>query len=154
MDDLRKIAQTSVKMILVTAGPFVLILFVAAEWIMRLFGPEFSQGANLLRILAVGQLINAATGSVGYLLMMSGHERDMRNIALGVGPLAVILALVLTPRLGATGAATATAIAVATQNIFAVYLVKRRLGFSTMAIWQRRSEEQTSELPSLMRISY
>src|SRR3546814_14263879 len=46
-------------MILVTAGPFVLILFVAAEWIMRLFGPEFSQGANLLRILAVGQFINA-----------------------------------------------------------------------------------------------
>lgn len=136
-EDLRRVAQTSVRMILAIAGPFVFALLVAAEWIMRLFGPEFSEGANLLRILAVGQFVNAATGSVGYLLMMSGHERDMRNVALGVGPLAVVLALLLTPRFGATGAATATAIAVATQNLVAVYLVKRRLGFSTMAIWQR-----------------
>jgi len=137
IEDLRRIAQSSVRIILALVTPVIAVLFFGADWIMRIFGPEFPEGANLLRILAIGQFVNAATGSVGYLLMMSGHERDSRNIALFIGPLAIGLALALTPVFGATGAATATAIAVASQNLLAGYFVKKRLGFSTMAIWQK-----------------
>ena len=46
---------------------------------MSLFGPEFRAGGPVLTILAAGQYVNVLTGSVGYLLMMTGNERLVRN---------------------------------------------------------------------------
>jgi O-antigen/teichoic acid export membrane protein len=103
---------------------------------MGLFGEEYVQAAHLLQILVVGQFINVITGSVGYLLNMSGHEKDMRNVVFFSGPLALGLGLFLTPIYGATGAAVATAIALASQNLIAVYMVKKRLGFNTLNLWK------------------
>ena len=84
---------------------------------MGLFGTEYSRSALLLVILALGQLVNVMTGSLGYLLSMSGHERDMRTIVLLSGPFAMLAALVLIPLYGVTGVAVATALAVAAQNL-------------------------------------
>ena len=80
--------------------------------------------------------MNVVTGSVGYLLSMSGHEKDLRNTVLISGPLAIIAAVALTPLWGATGSAIATALAVATQNLVAVFWVRKRLGFNTLAVWR------------------
>ena len=103
---------------------------------MGLFGAEFAAGGYLLRILAIGQFINVLSGSVGYLLMMSGHERDLRNITLVVGPLSLLLAIVLTNYFGVVGAALATAIGIGSQNLAAVWMVNRRLGFNTLLFWR------------------
>jgi O-antigen/teichoic acid export membrane protein len=111
-------------------------MLIFPSFLMRLFGAEFAEGAALLQILAVGQFINAITGSVGFLLIMSGHERDMRNVTLISGFSAMFLAWFLTAQFGIIGAATGTAIAVATQNLLAVYFVKKRLGFNTLAVWR------------------
>jgi len=99
------------------------------------FGEEYVQAAHLLQILIIGQFINVITGSVGYLLNMTGHEKDMRNVVFFSGPLALILGFVLTPLYGATGAAVATAIALASQNLLAVFMVKKRLGFNTLNLF-------------------
>lgn len=101
---------------------------------MWLFGEQFKSGANLLRIFALGQFVNVVTGCVGYLLSMSGHERDLRNVFFISGPMAIILALVLTPLYGVTGASVATAIALASQNLLAVGMVERRLGGSLLDV--------------------
>ena len=45
--------------------------------ILGLFGPEFVAARGLLRILAVGQAVNAATGLVGPFLIMVGRERTV-----------------------------------------------------------------------------
>ena len=137
IEDLRRVAQASVRIILVIVTPFIAVLLLVAWWVISLFGPDFREGDNLLRILALGQFANAATGSVGTLLMMTGHEKDFRNIALIAGPLAVVLAFVLTPLFGVVGAATATSIGLVAQIILAEYMVRKRLGFSTMEIWQK-----------------
>jgi Na+-driven multidrug efflux pump len=68
---------------------------------------------------------------------MSGHERDMRNITLVAGFIAVTLTLVLTKAYGVTGCAIATAVSLAFQNLAAVYYVKKRLGFNTLKFWQK-----------------
>ena len=68
---------------------------------------------------------------------MTGHERDMRNVVLFSGPLALLLQFVLTPIYGALGAAIATAIALASQNLLAVYMVKKRLGFNTLNLFRQ-----------------
>jgi O-antigen/teichoic acid export membrane protein len=122
---------------LLAAAPVVTLMVCFPHWLMWLFGDEFVAGAPLLRILAIGQFINVATGSVGYLLMMTGHEKDMRNSLLVVAPCSILLSLWLIPLYGATGAAVATALAIAGQNLLAVFWVRRRLGFNTLAIWRR-----------------
>lgn len=136
MAGLESLAILSVKLIGVLALPVIGVMLVFPNWLMGLFGEGFAGGSQLLQILAVGQFINAITGSVGYLLMMSGHERDMRNVTLISGSTALILTWLLTIGFGATGNAVGTAIAVATQNLLAVYFVKKRLGFNTLAVWR------------------
>jgi len=137
MEGLQSLAKTSVKLIGLLAMPVIAVMLVFPEFLMGLFGSGFTEGARLLQILAVGQFVNAITGSVGFLLMMCGYEKDMRNITLLSGSLALTLTWWLTAAYGAYGSATGTAIAVATQNLLAVYFVKRRLGFNILAIWRR-----------------
>jgi O-antigen/teichoic acid export membrane protein len=121
----------------VFATPMVLILCLFPRTILGAIGPQLAVAAPLLVILSLGQLVNVVSGSVGFLLNMTGHERDMRNIVLVSGPFAILAALALIPPFGVTGAAVATALAVSMQNLGAVWMVKRRLGFNMLAIWQR-----------------
>ncbi|AKH67841.1 membrane protein involved in the export of O-antigen and teichoic acid [Spongiibacter sp. IMCC21906] len=136
MAQLESLAIKSVKLIGLFALPVIGVMLVFPSFLMSLFGAEFTEGAALLQILAIGQFINAMTGSVGFLLMMSGHERDMRNVTLISGTLALLFTWFLTAQFGIVGAAIGTAIAVATQNLLAVYFVKKRLGFNTLAVWR------------------
>jgi O-antigen/teichoic acid export membrane protein len=132
-DDLKMLAQSSTLAITLVAIPVVLIMCFFPEWILSIFGSEFGPASALLPVLAIGQLINAATGSVGYLLTMSGHEKDMRNIAIISGVCAILLPFLLIPKFGALGAVFSTAIAMTVQNVMALFMVKRRLGFWTLS---------------------
>ena len=134
--ELERLALRAVRLMTLFALPPVAAIVLFPEWILAWFGESYRAGAPLLVILAIGQFVNVMTGSVGYLLSMSGHERDLRNVVLLSGPLAIGAALVLTPLFGVTGAAVATALAVASQNLLAVYRVRQRLGFNTLAIWR------------------
>ena len=136
MAQLERLAIKSVKLISLFALPVIGVMLVFPSFLMSLFGSEFKEGAILLQILAVGQFINAMTGSVGFLLIMTGHERDLRNITLMSGSLTLFLTWFLTTQFNIIGAAIGTAIAVATQNLLAVYFVKKRLGFNTLAVWR------------------
>jgi len=58
------------------------------------------------------------------------------------GVLAVILAFTFTYLFGILGAAYATAIALASQNLIAAWMVKKRLGFNTLNIFRRLDVHQ------------
>jgi len=66
---------------------------------------------------------------------MTGHEKDMKNNRILNGVLSIVLALILTPMFGALGSAISSAISLATFNFAAVYLVKKRIGINTLAIF-------------------
>ncbi len=136
-NEIDNLALQSSRIMLACAIPVTLATVVFPERIMSIFGPEYAAGAVLLRIMAIGQFVNLLTGSVGELLPMTGHERDYRNVVLLTGPFSIISAAVLTYYFGAVGAALATAVSVATQNLLAVRMVKKRLGFNTLNIFRR-----------------
>ena len=48
-------------------------MIIFAPALMRIFGPDFEVGWPVLVIGTLGQLVNCAVGSVGYLLLMSGQ---------------------------------------------------------------------------------
>lgn len=134
INKLKKYVKTTTRLLIVISIPLVIIVFVFAPQIMALFGKGFKSGAILLRILAIGQLISMMSGSVGYLLMMTGHQKEMRNINIINGILALVLFGILIPKYGAIGAAISTSIAIGSQNLMAVRQVKKKLGINTLAV--------------------
>jgi O-antigen/teichoic acid export membrane protein len=102
-------------------------LMLAAEPILRLFGPEFVAAKGSLIVLIVGQLVNVGSGSVGYLLMMTGYQVESA-LVMGVSALVnVVLNLIGIHYLGVLGAALATAFSMALWNIWLHAIVVRRL---------------------------
>lgn len=134
--ELEKLAKWSVKIMLLFSVPMFSVLLIFPNYIMSMFGDGFANGKELLQIFCIGQFINVLTGSVAYILTMSGNERDLRNTVAFSGPLIVILCLILVPTFGAYGVAISTSVAIATQNLIAVFWVKKRLGFNTIIFWK------------------
>jgi O-antigen/teichoic acid export membrane protein len=108
--------------------PGFLLLAVAPASVLRLFGGTFADGRTALLILLVGQFVNIATGSVGFVLIMAG--RTGWDLALYAASLAldVGLALYLCPRYGIAGAAAANAFTFGISNVARLVLVKRLVG--------------------------
>jgi O-antigen/teichoic acid export membrane protein len=125
----------SARLILASALPVALAFTLFGEQILGfLFGSEFTGGYWALVILCAGQLINAAMGSVAFILNMTGHERDSAwgiSAAAGVN---VLLNLALIPSFGIEGAATATAASLAIWNIILARRVFQRTGLVSTAI--------------------
>lgn len=131
-------AKQSTALMILAASPLLLLMMIFPSSILRIFGPDFETGAPLLRVLCVGQFINVATGSVGYLLMMTGHERPMRlNIFLAT-IINLWLCLWLIPKMGSLGAAIATAVPTALMNLFSAYLVYTKLGIVTIPFFRSK----------------
>jgi len=137
MDGLKELVAYSVRLMLFFSIPILIIMIFFSKQLVGLFGPEYTGGAKFLQILAIGQFINTASGSVGYLLTLTGNEKSMRNTMLIAGFFAVAASLILVPLYGATGGAIATALAVVLENLIAVWFVRRRLGINTLAFWRR-----------------
>ena len=91
------------------ALPLVAVMVLMPEAILGLFGDEFRDAATVLRILAVGQLVNAVTGSVGFALLMTGRERQYAVTFLAVAAANVTANYVVIPIYGALGAAVVSA---------------------------------------------
>ncbi|MBC7286448.1 MAG: oligosaccharide flippase family protein [Armatimonadetes bacterium] len=97
--------------------PALVFMFVRAEDLLSIFGPDFRMGVLALRILCLGQIINAGTGNVGHLLVMAGYQwlNLFDNTAMMM--LNVALCLGLAPSLGIVGVAVAASVATAMVNL-------------------------------------
>lgn len=134
MDALRELAQDSAKLVALTAVPYLLAVLLVPHWILGVFGSEFVAGSPALALLAIGQFVAAITGSVGFLLIMTGHERAMRNTTMAAAALNILLQLFLIPAFGFVGAAAATAASSVVSNLVAMMLVWHYLSIFTMPL--------------------
>jgi O-antigen/teichoic acid export membrane protein len=134
MVELKRYAHSTSWLMTIIATPVVLVIWFFPGLIMSMFGKDFVSGIWLLRVLSIGQFINVITGSTGYLLVMSGNEKDIRNINIINAILAIGLAFILNPIYGPMGSAMSTAIVLITSNLMAAFWVKKRLGFSPIVL--------------------
>lgn len=133
MNGLRRLAIRSAQVTTACALPLLALFMVFPSYCLGLFGREFSFGGGVLTILAIGQFVNVATGSAGQVLIMTGHERDLRNTATLAAATVLIGLVLLVPRWGAEGAAVATAVGVLLHKFAATALVRKRLGITIHA---------------------
>ncbi len=120
--------ETLTKWILGLSIPLILLFMIWSRSLMGLFGADFQAGSPLLIILCFGQAINCGTGSVGYLLLMSGHQKEMIRGQLIFGILLLLADWSLIPVAGVRAAAVVSALGTAAINLYCLVVVRRRLG--------------------------
>jgi O-antigen/teichoic acid export membrane protein len=125
---LSRLFQTLTKWVFAFTLPLATVVIVFAKPLMGIFGPDFVEGWPVLVVGALGQLINCGTGSVGYLLLMSGNQKRLIKVQAAMSATMIILNIVLIPRFGIMGAAFAAAITMAVSNAWYLGEVRTALG--------------------------
>jgi O-antigen/teichoic acid export membrane protein len=128
------LARDTSKFLALFALPVVMPLIIFPGWVLSLFGPEFAAGGAALAVVAVGHFLRVALSPSGYLLMMTGHEKLLRNTVVACGALNVALSVVLIPRYGMVGAAASTAFTFGLMGLIATVLVHWKLSILVLPI--------------------
>lgn len=132
MEGLRQFVARINGIVIIVTTPILIGVFVFSSQILSVFGEQFVEAIWLLRILILGQVVNAATSSAVYLLVMSGHEHSFRNATALSGTIGIVLTFALIPRYGAMGAAIALASVMALSNLLAAIQVKYHLNVNVL----------------------
>jgi O-antigen/teichoic acid export membrane protein len=108
LDRLLKVGTRTLFLLL---APLFVVLAALPELLLGFFDPVYVRGASALLVLIAGQTIYVLTGPTSSLLAMGGYARvNLINNVLTVA-LNVVLNMLLIPRMGILGAATATLVA-------------------------------------------
>lgn len=135
---LQSLLTSSARGILAFTVMVNLVLAGFGKYILNLFGPDFLAAYEPLLILLAGQTINAATGSVGNLMAMTGYQRQTAWFV-GIGAaLAIALDLLLIPRFGLDGAAVASATGTSVLNLAMLVFVASRLKLNSTVFRRSR----------------
>lgn len=103
-------------------------LMTFTQPILSLFGSGFIAADWSLKILVLGQLVNALCGSVGYLMIMTGHQNQSFRVIFFSALLNVVLNAILIPVFGIVGAAIATSFTMIVWNVWLSVLVVKYIG--------------------------
>ncbi len=134
MKGLGKIVQQSTKLIFWSSFPILLILFIFPSFILGTFGGEFKVGVLALIILTLGQFANSISGSVGYILQMTGKHKVFQNIMLTATIINIVLNAVLIPVYGINGAALASMASMIYWNLASVVYIRANFNIMTLYI--------------------
>lgn len=97
-----------------------------------LYGQEYAGSYYILVILSIGQIVNAATGSVHAALNLTGHERDTLKISVAAAAVNIVGNLILIGKFGGIGAALATTLSMIYLNVKLAVVLKSRTGMWTV----------------------
>lgn len=125
---LARLFRSLVKWTLGLTLPLAAVMILFARPIMGMFGPDFASGWPVLVAGTFGQLVNCGVGSVGYLLLMSGHQQRLLRIQTVMAVVLVAVNLTLIPRWGLLGAASAGAAVTIVSNLWYLAEVRKYLG--------------------------
>jgi O-antigen/teichoic acid export membrane protein len=106
------------------------------------YGGYYSEGAAVLALLSLGQLVNVWVGSCGMTLGMTGRQSTLMVITVVWATITVAVGLGVVDRYGATGVAAAAAAGLALQNLSTWLVTRYATGMWTHA--------RLSSLPKLI----
>ncbi|MEL6596775.1 MAG: polysaccharide biosynthesis C-terminal domain-containing protein [Pseudomonadota bacterium] len=124
------IAQTrTLTLIFVTSGlPLFATLWLLAPHLLSLFGPEFIAAAPVLRLYLIAVALTLLAGPCTLLLTLCDAEKTAARILWIALAINLILDLILIPRFGAIGCASANIAALATLSVLGILATRRLIG--------------------------
>ncbi len=130
-DRLNQLVQVTTKWSLYLSLPvFIAIIMYPSNIIELLFGSTYLNGQTVMIILVLGQLINAGTGPVGAILVMTGQQMFWFKVSAMLLVINLILIVVLTSLSGIVGAAIASSVVTSAMFIIHLWRVK-----TSLALW-------------------
>jgi O-antigen/teichoic acid export membrane protein len=127
-EELRRAAVLASRWSAALAIPLALLMMIFAPWTLALFGVHAPAVTVAFLVLVAGRLVDAATGPTAVVLAMVGRPRlVLANAVVGIAA-AIVGHIVLTPRLGALGAALSTTAGLVAINGSCVWLLARVAG--------------------------
>ena len=134
MEGLKRVIRMTSRIMFWSSAFVLLVLLAAPGFWLRLFGKEFRAGYPVLILLAVGQFVSGANGTVGCFLNMTGNHRIFRNITVMSIVANILLSCLLIPLFGITGAAEAFMVTMILWNASAAAWIWRRFRIRTFYI--------------------
>ncbi|MCF6243902.1 MAG: flippase [Sulfurovum sp.] len=134
MDELEYVAKKSAKLSFFISLPLILILMLLGKWVLSIYGEAFTGGYLPLLILLAGQIVSAMVGPAGYMLDMTGYQKQFRNIVLLAGGVNIVMNYILIPYYGIEGAALASLISVIIWKMGTAFYIKKIFGFHILYI--------------------
>jgi len=128
---IQQTATQTTRLIFWTSLPLLVCCLAAPSWMMEQFGSSFGAGSTALIYIAIAQFVNAASGSVGVILQMTGHQRIWATILFFTTLLNVILIYWLVPLYGINGAAISLMTVMIINNIAGAAYLRLKLGIRT-----------------------
>lgn len=129
--EMRKVINKATQIVIMLTLPLALIIIFLSEFLLSSFGEAFVAGKTTLIIITLGALFNAMTGNVDQILNMTNNQVKVRNVFFIGFLFNVGFNLLLIPKYGIEGAATASLITNIIVNLIFVYIIKKKLGFYT-----------------------
>jgi O-antigen/teichoic acid export membrane protein len=126
---LRWLYQTATLALIAVTLPVAAGFALFRGELIALFGDPFQSGSIVLLTLVLFRLVAAAMGPTNVTLIMTGHERSIRNVLFVAAVCLVIGNTLLIKTYGALGAAWASGGALAVASCLAALSVRRHLGF-------------------------
>ena len=126
--ELQQILTKGVWASLALALPVAAGLIAVGDWYLNIFGPSFVAGRTTLVILSVGQVVSLAMGPTSWLLVLTGHERDVAAGVTVCTAVNLVLTAVLVPLWALEGAALAAAGSLVLNNLIMTTFVFKHLG--------------------------
>jgi O-antigen/teichoic acid export membrane protein len=118
------------RLVMLYTLPVCGVLIVGGDWLLGLFGPEFSRAYIPLLVLSAGQFVIAYCGPVGFLLTMTDYQRTALGVVAILAVVQVLLATAFASKWGIVGVACAAALCNAVRSIVLASIVSRKLGVS------------------------
>lgn len=129
IDDIKDLSRNASRSSFLLALPVAILMVLFSEEIMGFFGAEFKSASEILVIVVIGQFLAVVMGGSGYILNMSGHEKDFRRMTIVSGVISLLMAFLFSYLWGVEGAAISTSISLFLQSFSAFCMVRYRLGF-------------------------
>lgn len=124
---LQEMVSFSALLTLFLTFPVIIVIAIITPFILNIFGSEFIVGSTALRIILIGQLINAFSGSIAFLMTMTKYHKESLYILSIAAILNLTLNILLIPMFGLEGAAATTAITTTFWNLTMYFYIKRKL---------------------------
>jgi O-antigen/teichoic acid export membrane protein len=128
-EDLIFVAQQFSKILLITSLLIGSIFILFGNYILLYFGTEFTKGYYPLILIVISWIFHAWAGPIAVMMNMIGLHKQLQYIVFLAAATNVILNLLLIPKYGITGSATATMISGLIIDILTIIVIWKKEGF-------------------------
>jgi len=121
-------------------------IFFGKSILGLVYGDYYGAGAAVMALLSLGQLVVVWTGSCGFALAMTGHQRPMMNVTVACGIVTIVSGFLVVGPYGGVGVAATTAAGLIARNVLLLFIFRSKTG-----IWTHAGLTGVSELLRLTR---